>query len=139
YADYYRSIGTMIFYIPLILFSLCPILFFSNKYAVMGIVFSLLIYLYFYSNSFYSSTGLTIPFLQQQSVIHILFYIGLLLYLFYFSLFIAVVFINVINQARQNGDIKKMILQIFFIIYIFLVIIVILVITVTSNSLGGWL
>ncbi|WP_234360108.1 hypothetical protein, partial [Francisella philomiragia] len=42
YADYYRSIGTMIFYIPLILFSLCPILFFSNKYAVMGIVFSLL-------------------------------------------------------------------------------------------------
>ena len=137
YSDYYRLIGTITFYIPLILFSLPPILFFGKSWRpVMGVAFSLALLLYFYSNAFFSQASLGVPYLQLHSVVNTVFYIGMFLYLCYFSLFILLWIIGTIHNKGEMTA-KNLAITIFLMVYIFISIVVVLGFMVTKNTIGA--
>lgn len=138
YANQYRGIGTMSFYLPLVLFSFCPILLLTKKYGIMGVVFSLLLFLYFFSNGFFSTKSLEISEIQKYSYIYALFYISLFSYLCYFITLVGLVITGTIKANRNSGTSSRSIwATIFFIIYLFAIVVMILYVMVTKNSLMG--
>lgn len=105
YADQYRSIGTMSFYLPLLFFSLSSIFLVTQKYSFLGLISSFATYLYYFYVAFYSSESLKVYAIQEYSHVCLLFYIGIALYIILLSILFALI-PSALRNPKSNAEIN---------------------------------